>query len=84
MEVRAYKGFEGKKEEKIMAYMCTFGDKECDGCGECQGEITYHCPVCGRRIDETDYIYVDRQTDEILGCQRCVRTAFAGDYKESL
>lgn len=84
MEVRAYKGFKGKKEEKIMAYMCTFGDKECDGCGECQGETRYYCPVCGRRLDDDTQIYVDRQSDEILGCERCVRIESAINYEEKL
>ena len=55
-----------------MAYPCIkYGGKECDGCGDCQANNEYYCPVCGELLDDT--IYVSTEGD-VVGCDSCVRT----------
>lgn len=53
-----------------MAYPCIkYGGKECDGCGDCQQDNEYYCPVCGELVEEK--VYVDNN-GEIVGCENCV------------
>jgi hypothetical protein len=54
-----------------MAYNCVkYNGKECDGCGECQPDTEYYCPVCGELVE--DRIYISAEGD-ILGCENCIR-----------
>jgi hypothetical protein len=60
-----------------MAYPCVkYGGKECDGCGDCQKEHEYYCPVCGELLDDT--LYVDT-VGEIVGCDSCVSIRHPGE-----
>lgn len=53
-----------------MAYNCVkFSGKECDGCGDCQADKEYYCPICGELVE--DKVYVDNN-GEIIGCENCV------------
>jgi hypothetical protein len=51
-----------------MGLVCKNSGRICNGCGECQEEGYYACPICG---EETDYLYVNND-DEIVGCDNCV------------
>lgn len=52
-----------------MAYHCTsFMNKECDGCGACEPETHYYCPVCGKEVYER--VFVDN-IGEVIGCENC-------------
>jgi hypothetical protein len=52
-----------------MAYHCTKNyNKECDGCGGCEPEIHYYCPICGAEVFET--VYVNNECD-VIGCENC-------------
>lgn len=52
-----------------MSYMCRKGgNRECDGCGACQPEVHYYCPVCGGEVYET--VFVDNNK-EVIGCENC-------------
>ena len=65
-----------------MAMICVKGKGECTGCMSCyeHEEKKLYCPVCGRRINYDEQVYIDKQSDEILGCERCVKI----EYAESL
>lgn len=53
-----------------MAYPCIkYGGKECDGCGDCQANNEYYCPICGELLD--DIVYVSTEGD-VVGCDSCV------------
>lgn len=55
-----------------MAYHCVKRiSKECDGCGCCQPEQEYYCPVCGEKIYETVFVSFD---GEVIGCENCAET----------
>lgn len=54
-----------------MAYMCIRFGGECDGCGSCQEENEYYCPICGEKVIETVYISND---GEVVGCENCIST----------
>lgn len=54
-----------------MAYPCIKYGGECDGCGSCQEEKEYYCPVCGEKVFETVYVSND---GDIVGCENCVNT----------
>jgi hypothetical protein len=52
-----------------MSYMCRKGGiRECDGCGACQPEVHYYCPVCGEEVYETVFVNND---GEVIGCENC-------------
>ena len=54
-----------------MGYMCVNGgSRECDGCGACEKEVHYYCPVCDAEVFET--VYVD-ENKEVVGCENCVK-----------
>ena len=53
-----------------MAYMCTIGRGECDGCMNCKPTPHYYCPICGKEALETVYL----NDDEVIGCENCVET----------
>ena len=52
-----------------MAYPCVKYGGECDGCGSCQEEKEYYCPVCGEQVFETVYVSND---GDVVGCENCV------------
>ena len=45
-------------------------NKECDGCGCCEPESHYYCPICGEKIYET--VFVDNGGD-VIGCENCAQ-----------
>lgn len=52
-----------------MAYPCVkYIGKECDGCGDCQPEAHYYCPVCREEVYETVFVNND---GEVIGCEHC-------------
>ena len=53
-----------------MAYQCTRRNKECDGCGSCQPDPHYYCPVCGEEALES--VFVDN-SGTVLGCDNCAQ-----------
>lgn len=54
-----------------MAYHCTKNyNKECDGCGFCEPEYHYFCPICGKEIYET--VFVTNEGD-VIGCENCAQ-----------
>ena len=55
-----------------MAYNCIkySNKRECDGCGDCQPEEEYYCPVCGELVEDRVYVSTD---GDILGCENCVK-----------
>lgn len=53
-----------------MAYRCCKNhSRECDGCMDCQPDITYYCPLCGDEVQETVYVTSD---GDVIGCENCV------------
>lgn len=68
-----------------MAMTCVNGG-ECDGCMQCQeyGEKKMYCPVCNKQLDYESHVYVDKESDEIIGCERCIRIEYAEDYEDVL
>ncbi len=53
-----------------MGYMCRKGgSKECDGCGACQPEEHYFCPICDSEVFET--VFVSSCNGEVIGCENC-------------
>lgn len=54
-----------------MAYMCRkYHNKECDGCGECNPDPHYYCPICGEEVYETVFVSND---GEVIGCENCAQ-----------
>lgn len=52
-----------------MAYPCVkYSGHECDGCGDCQPDFHYFCPICGAEVYETVYV---NNTGEVIGCENC-------------
>ena len=52
-----------------MAFYCIKNhSKECDGCGGCNPETHYYCPICGEEVFET--VFVDNDGD-VIGCENC-------------
>ena len=60
-----------------MSFPCVRGLSECDGCGACEEENTYYCPVCGRKLYGDDAVY--KAGGEIIGCEYCVKTVYVED-----
>lgn len=38
-----------------------------------------YCPVCG---DECDTLYIRRIDNEVVGCDQCIRSAYADEMDE--
>ena len=53
-----------------MAYSCTERNKECDGCGCCNSNLHYYCPICGEEVLES--VFVDN-SGIVLGCDNCAQ-----------
>lgn len=70
-----------------MAMICIHGHKECDGCMDCYEEDNgkqLRCPVCDRRLAYDAIVYVDNATDEIIGCEKCIKSVYAEDVDSRL
>lgn len=66
-----------------MAYRCKlYRMRECDGCGDCQEEKIYNCPVCGAEVGGGDTLYIDNYGNT-LGCEKCVFSKEAADILEN-
>lgn len=52
-----------------MAYDCIkHSGRECCGCGDCQPDVHYYCPICDAEIYET--VFVNNE-GEVIGCEHC-------------
>ena len=67
-----------------MAMVCINGSRECTGCMNCLDEEVraFYCPVCGKKIYEDSAVYIDKRSDDIIGCARCIRVADAEDVAD--
>lgn len=64
-----------------MAYQCKFGNHECDGCGRCEEEQRYFCPVCGEEVFETIFVSND---GDVIGCENCAQIKEPCDMLKTL
>ena len=70
-KVRASKKASMKGLNRKMAYPCRIRDKECDGCGLCEG-LVLACPYCG----EVCYEFLFFRDSECIGCDSCVERKY--------
>ena len=61
-----------------MGLACKYGDRICEGCGECQEPDEYICPICGEEIED---LYINND-GEIVGCEMCITEKKAWDVLE--
>lgn len=64
-----------------MAYNCKYGSRECDGCGRCEEDQKYFCPICGEEVYETVFVTND---GEVLGCENCAQIKEPCDILKTL
>lgn len=64
-----------------MAYNCKYGNRECDGCGRCEEDQKYFCPICGEEVYETVFVTND---GEVIGCENCAQIKEPCDILKSL
>ena len=50
-----------------MGFACIKGNRECDGCMDCQPTYHYYCPICGNEVYETVFV----SDGEVIGCENC-------------
>ena len=60
-----------------MAYMCLYGNGECDACGRCVLKRA-KCPVCGEEPESHLY----SSDGAIIGCDQCIDTVDVDEYEE--
>ena len=68
-----------------MAMICKNGGRSCTGCMNClDDEELYTCPCCGTRIAYDAKVYIHKSSDEVIGCERCIRAEDAEDVRGRL
>ena len=67
-----------------MAMVCISGASECNGCSRCYGKVERknYCASCGKRLDYDSKVYIDKESGEVVGCDKCITMKYAEDMED--
>ena len=57
------------------------------GCAMCEGRCDWnddkqmYCEMCGAELDYSDFVYIVKGQDDVVGCEHCI-TALCADELE--
>lgn len=53
----------------------------CDNRSDWLDEAPTHCEVCGAELDYSDFVYIVKGQNEVVGCEHCITTAYADEIE---
>lgn len=57
------------------------GCSACENCVDWLDEEPMYCSACGAELDHSDYVYVVKDQNEVVGCEHCITTAYAEEIE---
>ena len=58
----------------------------CD-CSVCANKLDWieealvYCPACGAELDYSDFLYIVKGQNEVVGCEHCITAAYADEIE---